>query len=142
MVNEVYWQTKIIERIRNEGGYGRKWATQYIVGVPDLIVSLNDYGPVFIEVKLEKKWTKNTERTIELTEKQTIELHLLSKASAHAIILLVIWDSPSSVKLVPFFPPPIGEQLRVRRDNVTQGAYKWGSKVELTKYLIKWLHNL
>ena len=59
-MNEVGWQSKILKRIKKEGGWGKKWATSYTVGVPDLILSFEEKGVCVTEVKLEKDWNTNT----------------------------------------------------------------------------------
>lgn len=92
MLNEVKWQTKFIKRIRTEGGYARKWATQYTVGVPDLIAVLRhefESQCHFFEVKLEKNWFKNTNRTIDVSAKQLFELRSLQDAGANVAVVLI-----------------------------------------------------
>lgn len=54
MTNEVYWQGKITDSIRKQGGAGKKWASQWLVGPPDLVLGVPSLGGVLMEVKLLK----------------------------------------------------------------------------------------
>ena len=44
-------QLDILRTIKVGGGYGKKWATMYAVGAPDLICALPPIGIFLIEVK-------------------------------------------------------------------------------------------
>ena len=68
-------QAGIIKQIRGDGGHGHKWATDYAVGVPDLICGIPGLGVALIEVKFEKKWDLNRARTIKMEPKQILEIN-------------------------------------------------------------------
>lgn len=142
MAKEVEWQTKIIKRIRSEGGYAKKWATQYSVGVPDLVTVLNDEqsglaASHFFEVKLEKSWFKNTSRKIKLSEKQKYEISALAKAGARVGVILLAHlhdDRDPSVVVVPSRLIQPKEDLIVER-NPLVGWPRWSALGNLSVHL-------
>lgn len=108
-MKEVAWQSKIIKRLRSEGAYARKWATQYAVGVPDLIIVgmagmnfLQVSASMFVEVKIEKNWGINTRRTINLSKKQIVEIAAIHKAGGIVRVMVVLEHAPNdaTVRLV------------------------------------------
>lgn len=80
-MNEIDFQTLIINSIKNEGGYGRKLSHRFLVGIPDLLLKLAPYGTrsllVLAEVKLlrvSEKYDLRREPKIGITPRQTQEL--------------------------------------------------------------------
>lgn len=143
MVKEVDWQYKIIKKLRGEGSYGRKWATQLTVGVPDLVLSFKSpffarEGLYLCEVKLEKGWKKNTKRTIALKPKQADELNNALEASGRAFVLVVVYHGPLDVWLAPVPVPPRREAMQITRDTLLDGAFKWSPENNLSEYLTTW----
>jgi hypothetical protein len=140
MASELKWQTKIIKRIRDEGGYARKWATQFAVGVPDLItIGAKPVGAMFIECKFEKDWNTKVTRTIAFTPKQKAEAVLINEWGV--CFGLVVVHSP---KLYPFphailFPVviPLPDQT-LRMTPLVGPGYSWKSTNEP---LLQYLHN-
>ena len=68
MPNEVEMQSKICRLVNEGGGFAKKWSSAYLAGVPDLILSLPGIGGVLMEIKYERNWTKNTARSLALTD--------------------------------------------------------------------------
>lgn len=79
---ELDLQKRIIDRLKLEGGHGHKWATEWTVGVPDLVLAHSIFGLALVEAKLEVDWRINTTRTIQLTELQRLELQKYQDAGA------------------------------------------------------------
>lgn len=106
MANELEWQSRIIKSVRRQGGYGRKWATQLTVGVPDLVLSFQGIGPFFMEVKLLRNCVHDFDRKIGLQPKQMHELAMLNKAGAEAFVGVVVeWKAklhPPTLFAVPW----------------------------------------
>jgi hypothetical protein len=86
---ETEWQTRIIKSTRAAGGYGRKWSSQFQIGVPDLILSHSTCGPVFMEVKRETDCVYPCRRKLDLTSKQHQELRELERAGAQVCVGVV-----------------------------------------------------
>ena len=136
-MNEVGWQSKILKRIKKEGGWGKKWATSYTVGVPDLILSFEEKGVCVTEVKLEKDWNTNTKRTLKLTEKQLDNLNKIRDAGGLGFVTLVV-DNGSREQWVSIYPAPkMGEKLEVQGHYATsnQTALNWKSKKRLIDFI-------
>lgn len=129
MANEVDWQTKIIKRIKKEGGYGKKWATQYNVGVPDLILIPNVWTSVFTECKLEKEWYKNTTRTIAYKPKQCVEAQEINKSGGIAFGLIIIHNGPTQITLCPTPMPDPRRKFRTDLRELLRTAYDWRTSV-------------
>jgi hypothetical protein len=53
---ELVFQSHILDSYANCGGYARKWASEWQVGVPDLICTLPDIGCHLVEVKHRPLW--------------------------------------------------------------------------------------
>jgi len=87
--NEIEWQTRICKSLKAEGGYGHKWASAYLVGVPDIVASLPRVGSFFIEVKLIDDVAEGFRRKIGVTDKQELELKKLVAAGAFALVGVV-----------------------------------------------------
>jgi hypothetical protein len=128
MAKEIDWQRHIIKRVREEGGYGKKWSSSFTVGPPDLILALPGFGALFVEVKLEKGWSSDTARTIDFSEKQKEEAQQLNAAGARCIGLVVIYGGPQNVNLAPVAMPPPREKLRVRLSDLRKNEYSWRTR--------------
>ncbi len=120
-MNELAWQRKIIQRAGVRGGYGRKWASQYSVGVPDLIL-VHGGNVCFVEVKLEKVTAARYFRhTLKVTAKQEYELQRLRAAGAMAFIVAVLYYGRAKAYLLPVFPD--GDYV-VSSDDIER-SYDW-----------------
>jgi hypothetical protein len=135
MANEVAWQLKIIKRLREFEGEGHKWATPYTVGVPDLVVSTVPNGLMLWEVKIEKAWNTNTDRTIALTEKQTLCLNKYKKSGASVFVCVVLDNGVNNQWLNLFAPPPDQRKLVLSKCTVLADSYKWSGKESLVDFV-------
>lgn len=130
MVLEVDWQRRILKRIRQEGGWGHKWATSYTVGVADLVVTSPHWqGTALIECKLEKNWHKNTQRTIAYKPKQKEEAHGNIAAGGMAFGIVVVHNGPSDVKICPTRMPGPREKFRATLQDMLRTSYDWRTKL-------------
>lgn len=67
MSRETNDQLDIIKSIKAEGGYAKKWASRFVVGVPDLVGALPGVGNFLMEVKkLGEKPTAKQEHELKL----------------------------------------------------------------------------
>lgn len=93
-MNELAYQSKLNAIIKQNGGYARKWATQFAVGVPDCIWVLNGVT-AFVEVKMVSVGP-SFDRKIAVTPKQVHELTRLQQAGANALVAVVLDNSKSA----------------------------------------------
>ena len=91
MVLETEWQRRICKRINVEGGYAKKWSSQYSVGVPDLIV-IRFGATYFFEVKKIEvpDLDKPVSRKLGLTDRQHEEMRRIEEAEGRAWVWLVV----------------------------------------------------
>lgn len=98
-MKEIDFQRKICKRVEEQGGFGRKWSSEFQAGPPDLVLShsmLN--GAFFMEVKLITKPPNEYDRIIKVTELQREHLRNLHKAGSLVCVGLVhyfprrFWD--------------------------------------------------
>lgn len=105
-MKEIDVQRRLINSIQATGGFARKWASPYSVGVPDLIASVPEVGMVGIEVKFLKRWSKDTGRTVKLTDKQHDVLAKLNRAGGKvAVCIAATFTNPPAKLHIAFFPP-------------------------------------
>ena len=85
MAKELLVQRQIIVSAKAQGGYGRKLATQFMVGMPDVLLGLPPFGLSLWEVKdfsaVADKFDKQLSGspTTPVTPKQSHELRLISQ---------------------------------------------------------------
>lgn len=87
MPKEVEFQTGIIRAAKEQGGYGRKWSSQFQIGCVDLVLHLPKAGAVFMEVK--KEVGSKFARKITTSPKQRHELSQWEKAGALSVVAVV-----------------------------------------------------
>lgn len=78
--SELGEQTHVINSVRAVGGYGRKISHRFAVGIPDLLLVVPGYVPGIWEMKDMGFWNTDTERQVETTLKQRLELKEFSAA--------------------------------------------------------------
>lgn len=70
---ELKFQGHIIDSYKSRGGHARKWATELLVGMPDLICSMKHWGVHLAEVKHRPEWEAEQEHPNPLSPKQAQE---------------------------------------------------------------------
>lgn len=113
-MSELKEQLDIIKSIRRQGGFARKWSSDFQVGIPDIVAALPGIGAFFIEVKFERVTQWNFDRKVGTTPLQKICLQEITEAGGIAMIGVAI-RGPSSkdrwLHLLPF------DAERVARDD-------------------------
>jgi hypothetical protein len=105
MSNELEWQRRIVKSVKSQGGWGAKWATQWTVGVPDLVLCLPDHGLFTMEVKLFKDLKPAWSRQVGTTEKQKHALSSINAAGGLGLVGAVIkYAGTSKTELVAIHP--------------------------------------
>lgn len=90
MSNELEWQRRIIKSVKSQGGWGAKWATQWTVGVPDLVLCLPEPGVFVMEVKLFKDVKPGWSRQVGTTVKQRHSLSEINSAGGLGLVGAVV----------------------------------------------------
>lgn len=132
MPSEIEFQTQIIHAARKQGGHGRKWSSQFQVGVIDLVLSLPVAGVVFMEVKLERiNSDKAWNRVVGVTEKQREELYRWEDSGALAVIGIVVDRSARDRQLLLL--PPHTERAHSGQQHGphARGSMPYGGTVDL-----------
>lgn len=110
-MKELDLQKRIIDEVKAAGGWGRKWASSWQNGVPDLILILpatdtGFHGPLFVEVKLIERPEIDFDRykyPIKTTRLQVQELDAINRAGGIAFVLVGV-ISKSRCRLYPALP--------------------------------------
>jgi hypothetical protein len=90
-MKELDLQKRIIDEVKASGGWGRKWATQFQNGVPDLILTLPKTGTFFVEVKLVERANFDFTKfrpAIKTTRLQVQEMARIKSAGGIAFVLV------------------------------------------------------
>lgn len=91
-MKETDFQTLIRKSLERQGGFGRKWASEWHVGPPDLILThLEIGGPAFMEVKLIKEPSAKFNQKLNVTDKQHEYLGNLQKSGCVALVGVVVY---------------------------------------------------
>lgn len=100
-MKEINWQRRVVHTVRKLGGYGKKWASQYTVGAPDLILCLPSTGIFVMEIKMglmsagsNVPDTYKFNQKINTTDKQKVELSQIEDAGGLAMVGLVWYSGP------------------------------------------------
>lgn len=88
-MNEITLQRLLIKKMERIGGYGRKWASAFAVGLPDLILIRNGIS-LYVEMKYIRSMSKAFKRKVDLTPKQTLELNRIRDAGAKSVVAVVV----------------------------------------------------
>lgn len=92
MLTELQLQSKLVEAIKEEGGFGFKLSNKFLAGPPDLYLSHPSTGTVFIEMKLNSRM----QRPVNVTDLQLHTISKMQKAGTRCGIVVVI-ATPSVV---------------------------------------------
>lgn len=69
-MNELQFQTLIVDAVRSVGGFSHKMANRFLVGVPDLLAKLPKLTATFWEVKIANAPVRNTRVKLDATAPQ------------------------------------------------------------------------
>ena len=105
MTGELDWQRRIVKSAKAQGGWGAKWATQWTVGVPDLILCLRGFGMFAMEVKLFDSVKPGWSRKIQTTDKQKHELNKINEAGGIGFVGVVVKYESSNKALLAAVDP-------------------------------------
>lgn len=90
-MKEKEWQRKIVQTIKDEGGWGRKWASPYAIGVPDLILCHGLFSTYFMEVKHLDVTNRSTKPVlVGLTDNQVSTCRQIEKAGGKVVVGAVV----------------------------------------------------
>lgn len=136
MPNEVEFQHQIIKAVKKQGGHGGKWASQFQVGKPDLLLQIPTVGFVVMEVKLEKA-PKGAEirRSIGITDLQRIELKAWRRAGALSVIGVVFDRGARDRRLVVLPPDTEVYQSDLLPPLGVQGNMPYGGHVDMVSLM-------
>lgn len=136
MPSEIEFQSQIITAAKRQGGHGRKWSSQFQVGVIDLVLSLPRAGVVFMEVKLERiNSDKAWNRVISITEKQREELYRWEDSGALAVIGIVVDRSARDRQLLLLPPHTERAHSGLHYGPHARGSMPYGGSVDLEHLL-------
>jgi hypothetical protein len=94
-MKELDCQKKVIDIVKQNGGWGAKWDSKHKVGVPDLILSHPSFGTIFVEVKL----TDITDHGVIRTVPTPIQVATIDRILASRSIVLIIRGVRNSKKV-------------------------------------------
>lgn len=104
MSRELKFQSDLINSAKYFGGYGRKMAHKFQVGIPDLHILLPGLEPWIVEAKwLDKKPDPLRTFTIGTTAKQRHELHMMEKSGSKIRAFVIVgWEDGKENKAAAF----------------------------------------
>lgn len=83
-MNESQLKTKMVKKIKEEGGYARRLEDQFAVGIPDVIAILPNLPVIFIEAKIIRG------QHFSASPRQALEIERLNTPSpSHAMAMLL-----------------------------------------------------
>lgn len=133
---ELALQASVVNAIRREGGYARKWASGYNVGVPDLVTVPYHMAPVFLEVKHEIGLPDQFRRKVDLRANQRTELQKLAAVGARVFVAVFCQLRSGGMHLVLLPPPQKGDDLYVSSDMLSEATrFIVGKKLNVTERL-------
>jgi len=102
--NELRFQNHIIDTYKIEGGTGKKWASEWTVGNPDLILSCRGVGVHLAEVK--HRPTFSPERTIKnpMAAKQQQAARQFIEAGGTVFLFIVVGEKALGSTLLVYDP--------------------------------------
>lgn len=84
-MKELDFQKRIIDLIREEGGYGYKLSNRFKVGIPDLLIAAPLRGVVFFECKCLNEVSAQFDKKTGITAIQQDHLNKLNSTQQHPI---------------------------------------------------------
>lgn len=137
-MNEITLQRLLIKKMERIGGYGRKWASAFAVGLPDLILIRNGKS-LYVEMKYIRSMSKTFKRKVDLTPKQTLELNRIRGAGAQTLVAVVV-DYMDEKYIMMLSPPAPQEALHVSHDMINPNGVScalWKNADQLLEFLTK-----
>lgn len=117
---ELKFQSHILDSYERAGGYGRKWATDLQVGVPDLIASLHGWGTHLIEVKHRPTWDGD-EKSNPLNSKQIQIAKKFYNAGSLVLGAVVVGETKALGSVLCFFDPKLDDFKPIIRSMYVMG---------------------
>lgn len=105
---ELGWQNKICDSLKASGGYGAKWASEWVSGPPDLICSLPDVGGFLIEVKHLPTWQGGKIKN-PMTELQKDWARRYTKAGCFVFLGIVYGGTKATTASRLLLTSPLGD---------------------------------
>lgn len=118
---ELPFQGYIIDSYERQGGYGRKWATELAVGVPDLILSMRPFGCHLMEVKHRPEWD-GSERENPLTPKQVQIAKKYYEAGALVLGAVITLQTKAIGSALHFFDPKLDRFVSIASSGYKPGV--------------------
>lgn len=125
MAGETDWQSKVVQKIKAEGGHARKLSSSFAVGVLDLMVVHPSLKTMFIEAKMLKDVGDAFNRRMDYTEKQKEEASNIRKAGGIAAGLAIIYKKPTEVYLTLVPVPPERQHFNVTHHMLDKENGRW-----------------
>jgi len=90
LINELHFQNQVIDDIigYNSKSWAIKLAHRFLAGIPDLLIKVPDYDPLFIETKVTRP-TKNGIK-VETTPLQRATMHMMSRAGLKVAVWVLV----------------------------------------------------
>lgn len=102
---ELKFQGHIIDSYMLQGGHGRKWATELMVGMPDLILTMPKWGIHLAEAKHRPDWTTHREYKNPMTPKQRDEAHKYTEGGGLVLGYVIIASTDAIGSLLCVYDP-------------------------------------
>lgn len=111
-MSENTYQARIVKSIRMQGGFARKWASEYNIGVPDIIGAYKDLGPFFMEVKLFNANIKDKKIGTTPIQRHTME-QMEAAGMLCMVVPIVVW-TPGNFNIYAYRP----DEKRISQENM------------------------
>ncbi len=112
--NELVFQGHIIDSYKRCGGHARKWATELMVGMPDLICALPGWGVHLVEVKHRPMWRLGRDYPNPMTDKQRYEAGLYRNGGGRVFGFVVVESDRALGSFLVVFDPLLPQIQLVR----------------------------
>ena len=90
MKDETAYQRDIIHAVEQLGGWGKKLSNRFLIGIPDLGITLRPFGTTIVEVKkVDHSPTNSRAAQTGLTELQAINLRDIWKSGGNCGVILI-----------------------------------------------------
>ena len=124
-MSENKFQARIVRSIRMQGGFARKWASEYNIGVPDLIGAIPTIGTFFMEVKLFNSGI--IDKKIGTTPIQRHTMHQMEAAGMLCMVVPIVVYAPGVFYTYAYKP----EEQRITKENMKTTPHVFNKKRQL-----------